>query len=85
MEDWLARQRGERLIRELARYPAGLFTLDELLFFSSHCRRLAGAPVAVTGTFNQESLAELERIAERVKAVRSSHMTLLEFKRGKRE
>ena len=77
----MAQQRGERLLRELAKYPAGLFILEELLFLSSHCRRLAGAPVMVVGAFNQESLAELERIAERVKAVQRSHLTLLELKR----
>lgn len=79
----LTQMRGEKILREIVRYPASLFTMDEVLFLSTHCRRLPGVPVMLVGAFDEPALRELEKIAERVKQVSRAPFTLLSFDKDK--
>ena len=75
----LAQMRGEKLLREIVRYPAGLLTVDEILFLSTHCRRLPGVPAMLVGAFDESALRDLEKIAEKVKQASRMPFTLLSF------
>lgn len=81
MQQNLAQMKGERILREIMKYPAGLLTVDEVLFLSTHCRRLPGAPVMLVAAFDEPALRELEKIADRIRQTSRAPFKLLGFER----
>ncbi len=79
-----AQLRAGYILKELGKYPAGLLTVDEVLFLASRCRRVADSPILVVGAFDESDLRELEKILSRVNKVSRTRFKLLSFEHRKK-